>query len=206
MRTTTLVKLAVVGAGCILFGAAQAAGDPAAGKFKFATCGGCHGIPSYTNAYPTYHVPRLGGQHAEYLTAALKEYQAGDRKHPSMHANSSSLKDEDIADIAAYLSAIKPTEEPHPIKGNPEAGKQKSASCAACHGPDGNSPTPTFPRLAGQHEDYMVRALQDYKSGARKNAIMNGMAAPLSDRDMLDLAAYYAIQPNGVSVVKTEED
>lgn len=74
------------------------------------------------------------------------------------------------------------------------AGKEKSKSCAACHGADGNSPAPDFPRLAGQHFDYLVKALNDYKNGARKNAIMAPMAANLSQRDMADLAAYYSHQ------------
>jgi cytochrome c553 len=74
------------------------------------------------------------------------------------------------------------------------AGKEKSKSCAACHGADGNSPAPDFPRLAGQHFDYLVKALNDYKSGVRKNAIMAPMAANLSQRDMADLAAYYSHQ------------
>lgn len=77
---------------------------------------------------------------------------------------------------------------------NPEAGKEKSRTCAACHGPDGNSATADFPRLAGQHQDYMVRALKDYKSGKRKNAVMAPQAANLSQRDMEDLAAYYSHQ------------
>ena len=202
MRTNTFLKIVVAGTCYALAGTAHAASDPEAGKFKFSTCTGCHGIPGYTNAYPTYHVPRLGGQHADYIAAALKEYQAGDRKHPTMHANAFSLSDQDMADIAAYVSTAKPYEESHPIKGNPEAGKQKAEACAACHGKDGNSTTPTFPRLAGQHEDYLRKALQDYKSGARKNAIMNGMATPLSDKDQEDLAAYFASQPDGVYVVK----
>jgi cytochrome c553 len=202
MRTNTFLKIVVVGACYALAGTAYAAGDPEAGKFKFSTCTGCHGIPGYNNVYPTYHVPRLGGQHADYIVAALKEYQAGDRKHPTMHANAFSLSDQDMADIAAYVSTAKPYKESHPIKGNPEAGKQKAEACAACHGKDGNSTTPTFPRLASQHEDYLRKALQDYKSGARNNAIMNGMAAPLSDQDQKDLAAYFASQPDGVYVVK----
>lgn len=78
--------------------------------------------------------------------------------------------------------------------GDAAAGKAKSASCAACHGPDGNSPTPAFPRIAGQHAGYLVKQLQDYKSGDRVNATMNGMAAALSDQDMADLAAYFASQ------------
>ena len=179
MRTHTLLKIAIAGTCCALFSTAQAAGNPEAGKFKFSTCTGCHGIPGYTNAYPTYHVPRLGGQHAEYVVAALKEYQTGDRKHPTMHANAFSLSDQDMADIAAYVSSAPPNEERHPIKGDPEAGKQKAEACAACHGKDGNSTTPTFPRLAGQHEDYLRKTLQDYKSGERKNAIMTGIGLSL---------------------------
>lgn len=78
--------------------------------------------------------------------------------------------------------------------GNAAAGKAKSAVCAACHGPDGNSPTPAFPRLAGQHEDYLRHSLTAYKSGARQNDIMKGMAAPLSAQDISDLAAYFSAQ------------
>lgn len=74
------------------------------------------------------------------------------------------------------------------------AGKEKSKACAACHGPDGNSQAPDFPRLAGQHFDYLVKSLNDYKNGARKNAIMAPMAANLSQRDMADLAAYFSHQ------------
>ncbi len=74
------------------------------------------------------------------------------------------------------------------------AGKTKSAACAACHGVDGNSAAPDFPRLAGQYSDYLVKTLLDYKSGARKNPIMGPMAAPLSGPDMEDLAAFYSNQ------------
>ena len=78
--------------------------------------------------------------------------------------------------------------------GNPEAGKEKARTCAACHGPDGNSAAPNFPRIAGQHYDYLVKALRDYKSGARKNAIMAPQVANLSYRDLDDLAAFYSHQ------------
>ena len=77
---------------------------------------------------------------------------------------------------------------------NPAAGKEKSKTCAACHGPDGNSAAPDFPRLAGQHYDYLVKALSDYKSGDRKNAIMAPLANTLSKRDIEDLAAFYSRQ------------
>lgn len=80
------------------------------------------------------------------------------------------------------------------LAGNPLAGEKKSKPCEACHGPAGNSASPDFPRLAGQHYDYLVKSLGDYKSGARKNPIMAPQAANLSKRDMEDLAAYYAQQ------------
>jgi cytochrome c553 len=78
--------------------------------------------------------------------------------------------------------------------GNAAAGKAKAAQvCAACHGPEGNKPTaPENPILAGQHQDYLVKALKDYKSGKRNNAIMKGFAAGLSNRDIEDLAAWFA--------------
>lgn len=78
--------------------------------------------------------------------------------------------------------------------GDPEAGKEKSKPCAACHGPDGNSATPEFPRLAGQHYDYLVKALLHYRSGARKDPVMGAQAANLSRRDIEDLAAFYSRQ------------
>ena len=78
--------------------------------------------------------------------------------------------------------------------GDAAAGKSKSATCAACHGPDGNSPIPTNPRLAGQHASYIVHALEAYKSGARQNPIMGAFAAALSKQDMQDLAAYFSGQ------------
>lgn len=82
--------------------------------------------------------------------------------------------------------------------GDIDAGKAKAAPCAACHGADGNSPSGAFPIIAGQYQDYLIRAMQDYQSGKRKNPIMTGLAAPLSDQDREDLAAYYASQESGL--------
>ncbi len=78
--------------------------------------------------------------------------------------------------------------------GDPVSGKTKSASCAACHGTDGNSVNPEWPKLAGQHASYLAKQLKDYQSGKRENATMTGMAAALSNQDMEDLAAYFATQ------------
>jgi cytochrome c553 len=79
-------------------------------------------------------------------------------------------------------------------KGNPAAGKEKSAVCQACHGVDGKSVDPSYPNLAGQHNDYMQKALGDYRAGRRTNAIMAGFAGPLTDQDIKDLAAWYSSQ------------
>lgn len=81
-------------------------GDPAAGKLKAYTCTGCHGITGWRNAYPNYHVPRIAGQHYDYVVAALTGYKTGERVHPTMQAQGESLSDADIRDIAAYLSSL----------------------------------------------------------------------------------------------------
>ena len=89
--------------------AADAAkGDPKAGRTLVYTCGGCHGVAGYENAYPHYHVPRIAGQHYDYLVAALTEYKKGERSHPTMRAQGESLSDQDMRDIATYLSSITP--------------------------------------------------------------------------------------------------
>ena len=82
-------------------------GNPDTGRQLAYTCQGCHGVTGYKNAYPSFHVPLIGGQSAEYLTQALHEYRDGLRKHPTMRAQAQSFSDQDIADIAAYLSTLK---------------------------------------------------------------------------------------------------
>lgn len=104
-----------------------------------------------------------------------------------------------IALLAASGAAFVPAAH---AGGDAFAGKAKSASCAACHGADGNSQIPANPKLAGQHAGYLVRALEEYKSGARQNPIMAGMAAALSEQDMEDIAAYFASQSGLVTPVE----
>lgn len=100
-------------AGCLVLFASLAAhaqtpgGSADAGKQLTYTCQGCHGVTGYKNAYPSYQVPKITGQTSEYLTAALTEYKKGTRKHPTMQAQAQSFSDQDIADIAAYLSSLK---------------------------------------------------------------------------------------------------
>ncbi len=104
MKTRRLLCSLVFATGTATSGFVAAAGDAEAGRYKADTCLGCHALPGYTNAYPTYHVPKLGGQHPEYLVAALKAYKAGQRDHATMHANAWNLSEADMEDIAAFFS------------------------------------------------------------------------------------------------------
>lgn len=198
-RAALIIGLAL--AGLLATPSALAAGDPEAGRIKAETCIGCHGIPNYTNTYPTYNVPKIGGQHAERIVAALQAYQSGARQHPTMSAQAASLSDEDIQDIAAYLSGIEGGESEPDRGGDVEAGKQKAETCAACHTVDGQSPNPMYPILASQYADYLVHALRSYKTGQRKDPIMSTLAAPLTDEDIKDLAAWFASQEGGVTTI-----
>jgi len=179
---------------------AQSAGDAQRGAKLAYTCLGCHGIPNYKNAYPTYSVPKLRGQHPEYLVIALQAYRSGERSHATMHANSASWSDQDYADMAAFLAGpvVAPSAAPKPVGKLPAAGQ----TCVACHGTDGIGITPQYPTLAGQHADYLERALTDYKKGGRKNAIMAGFAAQLSAQDIRELARYYSSQRPGLDTSK----
>lgn len=178
--------------------AAVADGNPEQGRLIAYTCLGCHGIDGYRNAYPSYRVPRLGGQHSDYIVAALKAYRSGERKHPTMRAHSEGLSDQDIMDLAAYLAAGDSVDAGAAVVS--KAGQEKAAACAACHGASGVSPTtmmPIAPILAGQHAEYIEQALTQYQKGDRSGgnaAIMTGMAAPLTEDDIKLLAEFFAAQ------------
>ena len=103
MKTMYLSSLALLAASALPI-SASAAGDAAAGKTKAFTCMGCHGIPSYNNVYPSYHVPKLGGQHANYIAAALQAYKSGQRRHSTMRAQAASLSEQDMQDLAAFFA------------------------------------------------------------------------------------------------------
>jgi cytochrome c553 len=105
MKTSYRSGLALLALSAALPTGAVAAGDPAAGKIKAFTCMGCHGIPGYNNVYPTYKVPKVGGQHAQYLVAALQAYKNGQRtNHATMHAQAQTLSEQDMQDIAAFFA------------------------------------------------------------------------------------------------------
>jgi len=101
------VRLFAVVLALTLAAPTQAAGDAERGKQIGYTCLGCHGIENYKNVYPTYNVPQLVGQHAEYIVAALKEYRGKQRSHGTMYAQASSLSDQDMANLGAYYASLK---------------------------------------------------------------------------------------------------
>lgn len=202
-KAALIVGLAL--AGLLTAAPALAQGDAEAGRAKAETCFGCHGIPNYTNTYPTYNVPKLGGQYAERTIAALRAYKSGARQHPTMTAQAQSLSDQDIEDIAAYLATFEGGDAEPPRGGDVQAGKEKAQTCASCHGPDGRSPNPMYPVLAGQYADYIVHALKSYKNGQRRDPIMGSLAKPLTEEDMEDLAAWFASQDDGLTVLTEDK-
>jgi cytochrome c553 len=194
-------------------------GDVDAGKTKSAMCGACHGV---TGLNPSPNYPNLAGQHAEYITKQLADFKSGARTDMMMAPMAANLSEQDMADLAAYFSSQKRVVETTvmsdgdssavasastgsvdivtstPAKaiyaGDVKAGQGKSAMCVSCHGTDGNSPIAIYPKLAGQSASYIAKQLADFKSGDRANPIMAGMVAALSEKDMDDLAAYFAVQ------------
>ena len=171
---------------------AAAEGDAARGKTLGYTCLGCHGIPNYKAVYPTYSVPKLAGQHPEYIVAALKAYKSGERGHATMHAHAVPLSEQDMQDVAAYLSgnAIKA------VAGAAPAGEMPAAvaTCSACHGREGVGIMGMYPTLSGQHADYLEQTLTEYRKGGRRNGIMAPFAAQLKEEDIKAVSEYYAKQ------------
>lgn len=172
-------------------------GDPENGYWLADTCMGCHGIPSLRNAFPTFYVPKLGGQHEESLYLALVEYAERRRAHPTMYAQAVTLSDQEKRDVAAWFAGLGEarTGSPSSSGARVSRGREKARACAACHGENGVSMNPQWPTLAGQHEDYLLYTLRQYQNGQRQDQVMAGLVADLSDEDMRDLAAFYAAQP-----------
>ena len=176
--------------------------DAKAGEKKAAMCIGCHGIAGYQASFPEIHkVPMIAGQSAKYIASALSAYKKGERRHPTMRAIAGSLSDQDMADLAAFYSneaknvpalAAKPDHEPSPEV----VALLKKANCASCHGDNFSKPIdPTYPKLAGQHPDYLYVALKAYQTQnnpqvGRANPIMGGMSAAYTHAELKQLAQY----------------
>lgn len=189
---TRMVMAAMALAGWLVSTTAAGEGNAENGRRLAYTCMGCHGIENQKNAYPKYSVPKLGGQNAAYIVAALTEYNAGARWHPTMTGLASTLSPQDRLDLGAWFQSA--------TAGEPAASGEvyKPAAlqtCIGCHGEDGVGVMPEYPTLGGQHEDYLDQVLDDYRMGRRENAIMNAFASQLAREDVVALAAYYAALP-----------
>lgn len=187
--------IALVAAGCaliVLLPMPVLADDHNSGEVLAYTCLGCHGIAGYRNAYPSYRVPKLGGQKAAYLESALKAYRSGDREHPTMQAQGGSLSDEDIADLAAYFQGEEAALDY--VTNEMVAGIDAARTCLACHGGGITGLNPTPPTLSGQESSYLAQALYQYRNGDRKNNIMTAFASALTDADIEAIATLWSKQ------------
>ena len=198
---TTLFALAVASVTAVSH-AQEAQGDVEAAKQKIAMCIGCHGIPGYQASFPEVHkVPMISGQNAKYIAAALTAYQKGERKHPTMRGIAQSLSEKDIADVSAYYEQHGKTGVELPAKPTREPSVQvaellKKGACVSCHGDNFAKPIdPSYPKIAGQHADYLFVALKSYKAEknpnvGRGNAIMGGVAKQFTNAELKELAGY----------------
>ena len=188
-------------------------GDVAAGEKKIAMCEGCHNLPRYQSSFPEiYKVPMIAGQNAKYIASALAAYRKGERKHPTMRSIAASLSDADIADISAYYEQLGKDGESAPAKAEPAppqvAKLLTQANCASCHGENFSKPIDaSYPKLAGQHADYLFAALKAYQTDhnplmGRNNAIMMGMARPFTHPEIKAIAAYLGSLPGDLKTVQ----
>jgi cytochrome c553 len=198
-----------------LFAAGEAASAPAAtqaaapakprlpdlvkGEATFnAACVACHGTAG-NSATPAY--PKLAQQHPEYLVNQLKAYKSGERKNAIMAGFAAGLSEDDMKDIAYWVSSqtIKPgfAKEKELVSLGERiyrggVSDRQIAACAGCHSPNGAGIPSQYPRLAGQHAEYVSTQLNAYRVGSRKNVQMNMVAAKLNDREISALADYVA--------------
>ena len=170
-------------------------------------CIGCHGISGYQASFPeVYRVPKISGQSFGYIRAALAAYQSGARKHPAMRGVVDNLSEQDIADIAAFyeISGKRvPAALPAKMLANGSHAEVliKKAACVSCHGENLSQPVdPSYPRIAGQHADYLYVALKSYKTEGhptwgRANPIMGAVAKQFSNAELKELADYVGALP-----------
>jgi cytochrome c553 len=170
------------------------------GKTAAADCAGCHGD---TGVSDTPGFPSLAGLEPQYLIAAMKAYRSGQRKNDMMKAALAAPSDADLGRIALFYALQKPARAPTPAPGDPQAGKTAATACSGCHGDQGVSGNPATPSLAGQDAEYLAAALHAYKSGARNEETMKGLAVSLDDHTIENMSAYYAgLQPQAPNVRK----
>ena len=197
---TSMFALAVASVTAISVQAQEVKGDAKAAEQKIAMCIGCHGIKGYQASFPeVYRVPMISGQNAKYIVSALNAYKKGERKHPTMRGIADSLSEQDMADLGAYYEQHGNIQ---PVKAAPKAADAKVAAllqkgaCISCHGDNFSKPIdPSYPKLAGQHKDFLFVALKSYKSEnqstwGRNNGVMGGIAKQFTNAELKAMSAY----------------
>jgi cytochrome c553 len=192
--------LAIILMSVSLASVAQAAGNAAAGeKIVTGVCAACHGIDG--NSVITTN-PKLAQQHPEYIAKQLANFKAGERKNAVMSGMAASLSPEDMANVAAYFGSQKAKVGSAKTNAAGSLGEKiyrggiasvGVPACASCHGATGAGIPVQFPRLSGQHADYVVTQLKAFYSGERANdnaKVMRMIAAKMSDADMAAVADY----------------
>jgi cytochrome c553 len=191
------MRIALIGilSVAILSGSVARAADPAAGKEKAEACAGCHGDNGISQ---TENIPSLAGQQDQFTQWQLVFFRGGARKNELMQPIAEQITNDDVRVLGAYFASLPPPKDSKPDD-NPDLSKKGAQAaagrrCASCHG-DSFAGTKAVARLAGQREEYLVKALHDYKSGVRTGgagAAMTDVAYPLSDEEITALAHYLA--------------
>src|SRR5271170_5431762 len=191
MRIASVWALSVA----MLWGSFADAADIAAGKEKAEVCAGCHGDNGISQ---TENIPSLAGQPDQFIQWQLVFFRGGARKNELMQPIAEQISNEDVRTLGAYFASLTPPKDSKPDD-NPDLSKKGAAAavgrrCGSCHG-DLFAGTKAVARLAGQREEYLIKALHDYKSGARSGgagAAMTDVAYPLSDEEITALSQYLA--------------
>jgi cytochrome c553 len=186
-------------------------GDAKAAEQKIAMCIGCHGIKGYQASFPeVYRVPMISGQNAKYIVASLNAYKKGERKHPTMRGISASLSEQDMADLGAFYeqhAKVEPVTKTPKVPDAKVAALLQKGACISCHGDNFSKPIdPSYPKLAGQHKDFLFVALKSYKTEnlstwGRSNGVMGGIAKQFSNAELKAMSAYIASLDGEMKVV-----
>jgi cytochrome c553 len=214
-KVTFLAIATLLASGLTIVAGTARAQDAKAGARKADMCIGCHDIPGYQASFPEiYKVPKIAGQNAKYIVSALGQYKKGDRKHPTMRGIATTLSDQDMADLAAFYEELgkgEPAPATPPAPPGAVAKLLAQANCVSCHGANFSKPIdPSYPKLGGQHADYLYVALKAYQTEGnphigRNNAIMMGMARPFTHAEIKAIAGYLASVPGEVKTIQLDE-
>jgi cytochrome c553 len=207
----SMFALAVASVTAVSAHAQEIKGDAKAAEQKIAMCIGCHSIHGYQSSFPeVYRVPMISGQSAKYIVASLNAYKKGERKHPTMRGIADSLSEQDMADLGAYyeqhgkIQAVPKTPKAPDAK---VAALLQKGACISCHGDNFSKPIdPSYPKIAGQHKDYLFVALKSYKvenqnTWGRNNGVMGGIAKQFTNAELKAMSAYIASLDGEMKVI-----